>query len=236
MFCDDYTQRRALEFPRRARFSDERAGPRSCDRHRRSCDCLIPRRSSLARGESAGGNNDLAEGVRHSRQTATPTFGDEDRSSDASSREMREGSRLPPPPPLPPPQSRAACSALRPSRLAAKCSPALWRPSAPPGPSFTLWRERSSPEGRGCENPLGRSHSASRGGTAPLCGARVSVVVKLMDLDPQGRWFDPWCGQDKICTAVGPLSKALNPTLLQGVCLLLSLINCKSLWIKASAK
>ena len=46
------------------------------------------------------------------------------------------------------------------------------------------------------------------------------------------RWFDPWCGHDKICTAVGPLSKALNPTLLQGVCLLLSLINCKSLWIK----
>ena len=36
-------------------------------------------------------------------------------------------------------------------------------------------------------------------------------------------------------TAVGPLSKALNPTF-QGVCLLLSLINCKSLWIKASAK
>ena len=33
--------------------------------------------------------------------------------------------------------------------------------------------------------------------------------------------------------SVGPLSKALNPTLLQGVCLLLSLINCKSLWIKA---
>ena len=63
-----------------------------------------------------------------------------------------------------------------------------------------------------------------------------SVVVKLLDLDPQGRWFDPWCGHDKICTAVGPLSKALNPTLLQGVCLLLSLINCKLLWIKVSAK
>ena len=45
--------------------------------------------------------------------------------------------------------------------------------------------------------------------------AASSVVVKLMDLDPrgrwfdpwcgQGRWFDPWCGQDKISTAVGPL-------------------------------
>ena len=39
-------------------------------------------------------------------------------------------------------------------------------------------------------------------------GAACSVVVKLMDLDPQGRWFDPWWGQDKICPAVGPLSKA----------------------------
>ena len=48
--------------------------------------------------------------------------------------------------------------------------------------------------------------------------------------------FDPNSCHDKICAAVGPLSKALNPTLLQGVCLLLSLINCKSLWIKASAK
>ena len=67
-------------------------------------------------------------------------------------------------------------------------------------------------------------------------GAACSVAVKLRDLDPQGRWFDPRCGQDKIRAAVGPLSKALNPTLLQGVCLLLSLINCKSLWIKASAK
>ena len=32
------------------------------------------------------------------------------------------------------------------------------------------------------------------------------------------------------------ISQALNPTLLQGMCLLLSLINCESLWIKASAK
>ena len=58
-----------------------------------------------------------------------------------------------------------------------------------------------------------------------------SVGVKLLDLHPQGRWFDPRCGHDKICTAVGPLSKAPNPTLLQWVCLLLSLINCKSLWL-----
>ena len=66
--------------------------------------------------------------------------------------------------------------------------------------------------------------------------AACSVAVKLLDLDLQGRWFDHWCGHEKICTAVVPLSKALNPTLLQGVCLLLSLINCMSLWIKASAK
>ena len=38
--------------------------------------------------------------------------------------------------------------------------------------------------------------------------AACSVAVKLLDLDPQGRWFDPWCGHDKICTAVGPSSKA----------------------------
>ena len=63
-----------------------------------------------------------------------------------------------------------------------------------------------------------------------------SVAVKLMDLDPQGRRFDPWCDRDKSRTAVGHLSKALNPALFQGVCHLLSLINCKSLWIKASAK
>ena len=42
------------------------------------------------------------------------------------------------------------------------------------------------------------------------------IVVKLLDLDPQGLLFGPWCGHSKICTAVGPLSKALNPTLLQG--------------------
>ena len=45
--------------------------------------------------------------------------------------------------------------------------------------------------------------------------AACSIVGKLLDLDLQGRWFDLQCG-DKICTAVGPLSKALNPTLLQG--------------------
>ena len=66
--------------------------------------------------------------------------------------------------------------------------------------------------------------------------AACSVVVKLLDLDPQGQWFNPWPGHDEICTAVGPLSKALNPTILQGECLRLSLINGKSLWIKVSAK
>ena len=55
--------------------------------------------------------------------------------------------------------------------------------------------------------------------------AACCAMGKLFDLDPQGRWFDP-NDHDKICTAVGPLSQALIPTLLQGVCLLLSLINC----------
>ena len=47
-------------------------------------------------------------------------------------------------------------------------------------------------------------------------GAACSVAAKQLDLDPQGRWFDPRCGRGKICAAVGPLSQALNPTLLQG--------------------
>ena len=42
------------------------------------------------------------------------------------------------------------------------------------------------------------------------------LVIGPLSLDLQGRWFDPWCGHDKISTAVGPLSKALNLTLLQG--------------------
>ena len=36
------------------------------------------------------------------------------------------------------------------------------------------------------------------------------------DWNPGGLWFKSLCGHDKISTAVGPLSKALNPTLLQG--------------------
>ena len=67
-----------------------------------------------------------------------------------------------------------------------------------------------------------------------LVMAARSVAVKLLDLDPQGRRFDPRCGHDEIHTAVGALEQ--GPTLLQGVCLLLGLINCKLLWIKATAK
>ena len=50
-------------------------------------------------------------------------------------------------------------------------------------------------------------------------GAACSVVVKLLDLDPQGRWFDPWCGHDKMIRSaqlLGPLSKALNPSIAAG--------------------
>ena len=48
-------------------------------------------------------------------------------------------------------------------------------------------------------------------------------------------WFKPQCSHNMI-RANGHCSKALNPTLLQGDVPLLSLINCKSLWIKVSAK
>ena len=37
----------------------------------------------------------------------------------------------------------------------------------------------------------------------------------MHDWDPEGRWFKPRGSQDKIRAAVGPLSKALNPILLQ---------------------
>ena len=74
--------------------------------------------------------------------------------------------------------------------------------------------------------------SLACGDAAPREGAARSPAVKLRDLDPQGRRFDPWCGHVEICT----LSKALDPTLLQGVRLPLNLINCKPLWIKASAE
>ena len=42
-----------------------------------------------------------------------------------------------------------------------------------------------------------------------------SLVAKVHDWDPEGWWFKPQCSHDKIHAAVGPLSKALNATLLQ---------------------
>ena len=48
-----------------------------------------------------------------------------------------------------------------------------------------------------------------------LC-INCSVVAQILDLNPQGRWFDPWSRHDKICTAVGPLSKALYPHIAPG--------------------
>ena len=84
---------------------------------------------------------------------------------------------------------------------------------------------------KGCPPPPPTPPSRLRGNSLYRRWAACSVVV-----GPSRSWFDPWCGHDKICAAVGPLSRALNPTLFQGVCLLLSEMNCKSLWIKASAK
>ena len=79
-----------------------------------------------------------------------------------------------------------------------------------PNNEFTSAPGKSEYEENERLEPSGRNAHLNAGGAC-------SVVVKVMDLDPQGRWFDPRCGHDKICTAVGPLSKALNPTLLQGV-------------------
>ena len=32
----------------------------------------------------------------------------------------------------------------------------------------------------------------------------MSVVVKLLNLDPQGRWFDPWWGTIRSAQLLGP--------------------------------
>ena len=48
-------------------------------------------------------------------------------------------------------------------------------------------------------------------------GPACRLVAKVHDWDLEGRWLKPWCSHDKICPALRPLSKALNPTLLQGV-------------------
>ena len=78
--------------------------------------------------------------------------------------------------------------------------------------------------GEGCHN------WHLRKGVKQVYRAACSVVGNLLDLDPQGRWFDPWCGHDKICTA----AQLLTPQWPEGGCLLLSLINCTSLWIKVA--
>ena len=49
-----------------------------------------------------------------------------------------------------------------------------------------------------------------------MLGAAYHLVAKLFDWDPEGWWFEPQCNNNKIRAVVGPLSKALNPTLLQG--------------------
>ena len=57
----------------------------------------------------------------------------------------------------------------------------------------------------------GRASTADATGRAACSGA-----VELLDSDPPGRRFDPRRGHGKICAPAGPLSEALNPTLLQG--------------------
>ena len=48
---------------------------------------------------------------------------------------------------------------------------------------------------------------------------RVARSLVVSDWDPKGQWFKPpvwpWC-HGKIRTAVGPLSKALNPAMFRG--------------------
>ena len=78
--------------------------------------------------------------------------------------------------------------------------------------------------------PAGRNATASEqsalpyaGISSPACAPKSCttqtaerLVGKVHDWDPEGWWFKPRCSHDKIHAAVGPLNKALNPTLLQG--------------------
>ena len=51
---------------------------------------------------------------------------------------------------------------------------------------------------------------------ASAAAIACSLVAKVHDWDREGWWFKPRCSHNKISAAVEPLSKALNPTLLQG--------------------
>ena len=79
---------------------------------------------------------------------------------------------------------------------------------------FTVNASHSHTNGKSLPCKASASSSeAVGGGSVSFSWAAWSIVVKLLDLDPQGRWFDSRCSHYVICTAVGPLSKA---TLLQG--------------------
>ena len=47
-------------------------------------------------------------------------------------------------------------------------------------------------------------------------GKGVVLVAEVLDWVPEGWWFKPRRSHNTVSAAVGPLSKVLNPTLLQG--------------------
>ena len=59
-------------------------------------------------------------------------------------------------------------------------------------------------------------HTETQTGMKGLTRAACSLVPNVHDWDLEGWWFKPHCSHDKISAAVEPLSKALNPKLLQG--------------------
>ena len=78
----------------------------------------------------------------------------------------------------------------------------------------------------------------AQGGRGYTAGRPVALWLMRTTGTWEARRFK---AHDDIRTAVGPLSEALNPASLRGGgggggCPLLSLINCESLWINASAK
>ncbi|XP_061089347.1 uncharacterized protein LOC133123092 [Conger conger] len=122
-------------------------------------------------------------------------------------------------------RSMAACVITLLAGKACERGTTFWDSDAPECGDFTLFSaetrkvfNRAAVGRASARRLLGpRQENSSISGCAiefqTLAGDRVacSVVVEEHDWDPQGRRFDPRSSHSKIRTAVGPLSKALNP-------------------------
>ena len=67
---------------------------------------------------------------------------------------------------------------------------------------------RATPSKAICPSPPpSASGTGPRNEACPHRNVACSVALKVLHWDPQGQRFDPWCGHDKIRTAVGALEQ-----------------------------